>query len=119
MNFKSVAIVAVMGAALAGCQGGPKETFGGLTGAVAGGVIGSQIGSGEGRLVATAAGAALGALADLPLAVCLTRMIREWPLKHNIVRWNMVAQVLLYPGQTRIRAIMDRLFQPNLTLSMT
>ncbi|WP_119308458.1 RT0821/Lpp0805 family surface protein [Cohaesibacter haloalkalitolerans] len=63
MKFKSIAIVAVMGAALAGCQGGPKETFGGLTGAVAGGVIGSQIGSGEGRLVATAAGAALGALA--------------------------------------------------------
>ena len=63
MKSKSIAVIAVAGIALAGCQGGPKETFGGLTGAVAGGVIGSQIGSGEGRVLAIAAGTALGALA--------------------------------------------------------
>jgi surface antigen len=48
---------------LAGCQStGPKQSIGGIGGAVAGGLLGSQIGSGEGRLVATGVGAALGAL---------------------------------------------------------
>ncbi|PLW76946.1 RT0821/Lpp0805 family surface protein [Cohaesibacter celericrescens] len=66
MKMNSIAIVTVMGLALAGCQGtgmGPKQTFGGLTGAVAGGVLGSQIGGGDGRILAIAAGSALGALA--------------------------------------------------------
>ncbi|MCT4654460.1 MAG: RT0821/Lpp0805 family surface protein [Cohaesibacter sp.] len=64
MKLKSFAVVAVLGVALAGCQGaGPKQTFGGLAGAVAGGAIGNQFGSGEGKAAATVAGALLGALA--------------------------------------------------------
>ena len=64
MKMKTIAVVALTSIALAGCQGvtGPKETVGGLTGAVAGGLLGSQIGQGEGRMVAIAAGTALGAL---------------------------------------------------------
>ena len=62
MKLKSLTIVAVMGVALAGCQSaGPKQTFGGLAGAVAGGVVGNQFGGGEGKVLATAAGALVGA----------------------------------------------------------
>ncbi|WP_319529354.1 RT0821/Lpp0805 family surface protein [uncultured Cohaesibacter sp.] len=63
MKKSLIAIVAVMGVGLAGCQEtglGPKQTVGGLTGAVAGGLLGNQIGGGEGRVIATAAGAVIG-----------------------------------------------------------
>lgn len=41
---------------------GPKETTGGLTGAVLGGLLGAQFGRGDGRLVTTGAGVLIGAL---------------------------------------------------------
>ncbi len=66
MKTKSIAIVAVAGMFLAGCQSGSlgtKETLGGLTGALAGGIIGNQVGKGQGRVIATAVGTAIGAIA--------------------------------------------------------
>lgn len=78
MKSISIAVVAVAGIALAGCQGGPKEGIGGLTGAVAGGVIGSQIGGGSGRLVATAVGAGLGALAGSSIGRALDEQDRQY-----------------------------------------
>ncbi|WP_316859835.1 RT0821/Lpp0805 family surface protein [uncultured Cohaesibacter sp.] len=71
MKIKLIATVAVVSLALAGCQAGPKETLGGLTGAVAGGVLGAQVGQGEGQMVAIAAGAALGALAGTAIGRAL------------------------------------------------
>ncbi len=58
------------GLSLAACNGstgmsslGPKQTIGGIGGAVAGGIIGNQIGKGDGRVAATVIGALLGGLA--------------------------------------------------------
>jgi surface antigen len=71
MKIKSTLLVGTLALALAGCQtggpgygydGGPKEGFGTLAGAVAGGLAGSQIGGGSGRLWATGAGVLIGAL---------------------------------------------------------
>ncbi|MCV6546070.1 MAG: RT0821/Lpp0805 family surface protein [Cohaesibacter sp.] len=78
MKFKSMAVVAIVGLALAGCQGtGPKQTFGGLAGAVAGGAIGNQFGSGEGKVAATVAGAFLGALAGSQIGQLLDERDRQ------------------------------------------
>lgn len=41
---------------------GPRETTGGLTGAVLGGLLGAQFGRGDGNLVATGAGVLIGTL---------------------------------------------------------
>lgn len=72
--MRSVAFVALIGAALAGsglagCAGdpvtgtGPKENTGTLVGALAGAAIGSQIGGGTGeRVAAGVAGAAIGGI---------------------------------------------------------
>lgn len=78
MTFKSMTAVAILGVALAGCQAaGPKQTFGGLTGAVAGGVIGNQFGQGEGRVLATAAGALIGAVVGAEVGSLLDDRDRE------------------------------------------
>ncbi len=62
MRFKSVIAVAMAASLLAACQtnSGPKETIGGLGGAVLGGLLGSQVGKGRGQLVAVGVGAVLG-----------------------------------------------------------
>jgi surface antigen len=64
MKLKMMALSAAMVLSLGGCADpyGPKQTVGGIGGAVAGGLVGSQVGSGSGRLVATGVGAALGGL---------------------------------------------------------
>lgn len=87
---------------LAGCQNlqqsGPKETIGGVTGAVAGGLLGSQVGGGSGRLVATGAGVLLGALAGSEIGQSLdradkvyarqaTQRAHQAPIGETI-RWN-------------------------------
>lgn len=55
--------VAVVCAALVGCQSsGTGQTLGTLGGAAAGAAIGSQIGSGSGRLIAIGVGALIGGL---------------------------------------------------------
>ena len=80
MNMKSATLIAIIGMALAGCQGtmGPKQTIGGLTGAVAGGVIGNQFGGGAGKVAATAAGAAIGALAGSAIGQALDENDRRY-----------------------------------------
>ncbi len=55
------AIIASM-LSLTACNGGPKQTFGGIAGGVGGGLLGSQFGKGHGRLVAVGAGVLLGSL---------------------------------------------------------
>ena len=65
MKFRKSIAAAVLVLAAAGCAQsdyGPKQTFGGLSGAALGGLLGAQFGSGEGRLVTTGAGVLLGAL---------------------------------------------------------
>ena len=67
MNMRSIAaatLLVLMTAACAKDGDGPgtKQTVGAVLGAVGGGVLGAQVGSGSGQLVATAAGALLGAL---------------------------------------------------------
>lgn len=64
MKLKMIALSAALLLPLSGCADpyGPKQTVGGVGGAVAGGLVGSQIGSGSGRLVATGLGAVLGGL---------------------------------------------------------
>ena len=59
--MKTIA-VAALALTLVGCEGaGPKQTGGGLIGAVGGAAIGSQFGSGTGQIAAIAAGTLLGA----------------------------------------------------------
>lgn len=63
--MKSTAIVLTVAGALAlgACTNtGPKQTAGGLGGAVLGGLLGAQIGDGSGQLWATGAGVLLGAI---------------------------------------------------------
>jgi len=66
--MKAKPIIAVAMAAslftLTACEtnSGPKETIGGLGGAVLGGLLGSQVGGGRGQLVAVGVGAVLGGL---------------------------------------------------------
>ena len=65
MRFKGIAVGAVFTLALAGCAEsgyGPKQTFGGLSGAALGGLLGAQFGSGKGQLAATGAGVLIGGL---------------------------------------------------------
>lgn len=64
MNAKPLIAAALAASLLTACQtnSGPKQTIGGLGGAVLGGLLGSQIGGGSGRLVAVGAGAVLGGL---------------------------------------------------------
>ena len=65
MKSLNVALVLIATLGLAGCvtsQTGPKQTAGTLVGGVGGALAGSTIGSGRGRLVATAAGAIIGAM---------------------------------------------------------
>jgi surface antigen len=62
--MKKTIAVAALALALAGCEGaGPKQTGGGLIGAIGGAAIGSQFGSGTGQVAAIAAGTLLGAFA--------------------------------------------------------
>lgn len=59
--MKTIA-VAALALTLVACEGaGPKQTGGGLIGAVGGAAIGSQFGSGTGQIAAIAAGTLLGA----------------------------------------------------------
>jgi len=62
-SLKKFGAVALVAAALAGCQSGASgnETAGTLLGAAAGGLLGSQIGSGSGNLAAVAIGTLAGA----------------------------------------------------------
>lgn len=62
LPLKPVLVLAVAGLILAGCQSGPKQTFGTFAGGATGALIGSQFGSGSGRLAATALGATIGAM---------------------------------------------------------
>lgn len=64
MKMKAIAALIVAAFAVSACQtgAGPKQTVGGVGGAVLGGLLGSQIGGGSGRLWATGAGAVIGAL---------------------------------------------------------
>lgn len=80
MKLKTVTIAAIMGLALAGCQNtmGPKQTFGGLSGAVAGGVIGNQFGEGDGKTAATVAGVLIGALAGANIGKMLDENDRRY-----------------------------------------
>jgi surface antigen len=60
---KKIAAVALAALVLAGCQpgAGPKETGGGIIGAIGGAAVGSQFGRGTGNVAAIAAGTLLGA----------------------------------------------------------
>ena len=58
----SAGLAGLVLAACAGVDYSPRETAGGLTGAVIGGYLGSQVGEGEGKTLATGAGALLGAM---------------------------------------------------------
>ena len=60
---KKIAAVALSALVLAGCQpgAGPKETGGGIIGAIGGAAVGSQFGRGTGNVAAIAAGTLLGA----------------------------------------------------------
>lgn len=81
MKTKMTLVVVTAGLVLAGCQGGaigPKQTFGGLTGAVAGGVIGNQFGKGDGKTAATIAGVALGALVGANIGQALDENDRRY-----------------------------------------
>jgi surface antigen len=61
MITKTIA-VAALSLTLVACEGaGPKQTGGGLIGAIGGAAIGSQFGSGTGQIAAIAAGTLLGA----------------------------------------------------------
>lgn len=61
--FRSVTAAALLlSAACTPTDYGPRETTGGLAGAVLGGLIGSQFGRGDGRLIATGAGVLVGTL---------------------------------------------------------
>lgn len=63
--MKKTAIMVTLAGALAlgACADtGPKQTAGGLGGAVLGGLLGSQVGGGSGQLWATGAGVLLGAI---------------------------------------------------------
>jgi|SRR5690606_559259 hypothetical protein len=62
VKFFSVLGLLVLGGCASQDMYGPKQTMGGLLGAVGGGVAGAQFGSGTGRLAATGAGALLGGL---------------------------------------------------------
>lgn len=62
LPLKPVLVLAVAELVLAGCQSGPKQTFGTFAGGATGALIGSQFGSGSGRLAATALGATIGAM---------------------------------------------------------
>lgn len=63
MIAKPLIVAAMAASLLTACQtSGPKQTIGGLGGAVLGGLLGSQVGGGSGRLVAVGAGAVLGGL---------------------------------------------------------
>lgn len=59
MNLRRITIIALLAAALAGCQTngyGQKQVGGTLLGAGLGGLLGSQFGSGSGKLATTALG---------------------------------------------------------------
>ena len=57
----TVAMIGMFGLGLTACAGNDqKETGGAVIGGVIGGLLGSQIGGGKGRIVSSAAGAALG-----------------------------------------------------------
>ena len=65
MRFKGIAVGVVLALAVAGCAEsgyGPKQTFGGLSGAALGGLLGAQFGNGKGQLVTTGAGVLIGGL---------------------------------------------------------
>jgi surface antigen len=70
-----LAIILILGLALAGCAPsmGPKETGGTLLGAGTGALAGSQIGSGRGTLVAVAVGTLAGALIGQGIGQSLDR----------------------------------------------
>jgi len=75
----------VSAVALAGCQtnSGPKQTVGGLGGAVLGGLAGSQVGSGSGRLWATGAGVLIGALAGSEVGKSLDKADQMYAHRAN------------------------------------
>jgi uncharacterized protein YcfJ len=58
----AVAVALSLTAACTPGDYGPRETTGGLTGAVLGGLIGAQFGRGDGNLMATGAGVLIGSL---------------------------------------------------------
>ena len=65
MRYERIVVAAAISLMVAGCAQndyGPKQSVGGLTGAVLGGVLGAQFGSGKGQLAATGAGVLIGAL---------------------------------------------------------
>ena len=65
MRYGRILVAVTIGLIVAGCAQndyGPKQTVGGLTGAVLGGVLGAQFGGGKGQLAATGAGVLIGAL---------------------------------------------------------
>ncbi len=65
MRYKGIAVATAIALAVAGCAEsgyGPKQTFGGLTGAALGGLLGAQFGSGDEQLAWTGAGVFIGAL---------------------------------------------------------
>ncbi len=77
MTMRKTTMIAAMAAAalaLAGCNStGPKQTIGGLGGAVAGGLIGSQFGAGDGQLLAVGIGTLAGALIGSEIGASLDR----------------------------------------------
>ena len=81
MNIRSVTIVAVLAAFLAGCQTngyGQKQVGGTLLGAGLGGLLGSQFGSGSGKLVATGLGVFAGGLIGSEIGRSIDRADRAY-----------------------------------------
>ena len=65
MRYKGIVVATAIALAVAGCEEsgyGPKQTFGGLSGAALGGLLGAQFGSGNEQLAWTGAGVFIGAL---------------------------------------------------------
>jgi surface antigen len=80
-TITAAAILALLGAGLAGCQTnamGTKEGVGTVGGAVAGGLIGSRFGGGTGKLVAVGIGTLLGAFVGREIGSSLDKADQQY-----------------------------------------